>query len=206
VQAFDLVGEAVLKPIWQISGKVAANDLLTDADRYRLADAIVKQTSPKEIIMTKQASTDKAGDAMTLADNADREYLFAAAAHRKQLQQNDMETLFDIARRLKKTVEAARAADARKPAATLSDTDHLAGHRPGWRLDDDNWRHDRRRRQTTTHEFDPEGREGNTYVTSGEDDEEDKKNGNRSEEALSDSKAARAEYLDYLHNAYKQGR
>ena len=199
-QAMDVVGEAVL-PIWKISGKVAAHDQLSDVDHRRLADAIVKQqTSTKEeITMT---STNEAAAAM-FADAEQRQFLLAAAKHREQLRQSDNESIFDIAARLQKQVAAARAADARKPDATISDTDRLALHRPGWRLNDDSWRHDRRKKRT--HEFDPAGREAGTFVSE-EDDEEDKRNGIRSEEALSDSKTARAEYLDYLHNAYKLGR
>jgi hypothetical protein len=87
---------------------------------------------------------------MSLVSNTDREYILAAAKHRRQLQQSDTESIFDIAARLKKAVEAARAADARrKPAddAALSDTD-LSLHRPGWRLNDDStWRHDRRKKE-----------------------------------------------------------
>ena len=54
----------------------------------------------------------EAGDAMSLADNTDREYILAAAKHRRQLQQSDTESIFDIAARLRMQVEAARAADA----------------------------------------------------------------------------------------------
>ena len=81
-QAMDVVGEAVL-PIWKISGKVAADDQLSDVDRRRLADAIVKQqTSTKEeITMT---STNEAAAAM-FADAEQRQFLLAAAKHREQL-------------------------------------------------------------------------------------------------------------------------
>jgi hypothetical protein len=127
-QAVKSHGEAV--SLWQISGRVSADDKLSPADRYRLAYAISKQTSPKE--ESTMASTNEAATAM-LADADQRQYLLAAANNRSRLQQSDTESIFDIAARLKKTVEAARAADARKPAgdATLSDTDHLAGHHPG---------------------------------------------------------------------------
>ena len=128
-QAMDVVGEAVL-PIWKISGKVAADDQLSDVDRRRLADAIVKrQTSTKEeITMT---STNEA--ATMLADAEQRQFLLAAAKHRRQLQKNDMELIFDIAARLRVQVADARAADAaqRRPKATTAFD--ASAHRPGWR-------------------------------------------------------------------------
>jgi hypothetical protein len=170
LQAFDLAGEATVLPLLWVSGRVAIDDKLPPADRYRLADAIIKQqTSTKakeEITMT---STNEA--ATMLADAEQRQFLLAAAKHRRQLQKNDMESIFDIAARLRVQVADARAANAaqRRPKATFD----AAGHRPGWRLTDDAWRHDRRRKQSTTHEFDPAGCEANTYVTTEEDDEED---------------------------------
>jgi hypothetical protein len=129
-QAVKSHADAVL-PLWQMSGRVAANDELTTADRHRLADAIVKQqTSAKEkIIMT----TDEAAAAM-FADADQRQLLLAAAKHRAKLQRSDTESIFDIAARLRTQVEAARAADAaqRRPAEAIFDA---SGHRPGWRLD-----------------------------------------------------------------------
>jgi len=126
----------------------------------------------------------EAGDANPILDAVQREYLLAAATHRSRLQKSDDESLLVIADRLRTQVEAARAADAarRRPEATFD----AAGHRPGWRLTDDAWRHDRRRKQSTTHEFDPAGREANTYVTTEEDDEEDGKRNGKTEEAISD--------------------
>jgi hypothetical protein len=46
VQAVDLIGDEAVS-LWKISGKVAANDRLTDADRYRLADAIAKKLAKR---------------------------------------------------------------------------------------------------------------------------------------------------------------
>jgi hypothetical protein len=43
-QAVDLIGDEAVS-LWKISGRVAANNRLTDADRYRLADAIVKKSA-----------------------------------------------------------------------------------------------------------------------------------------------------------------
>lgn len=180
--------------LWKISGKVGVGDLMNKTDRIRLADKIVKHQATGDTPMPKQT---EAGDAMSLADNTDREYILAAAKHRRQLQQSDTESIFDIAARLRMQVEAARAADAarRRPEATFD----AAGHRPGWRLTDDAWRHDRRRKQSTTHEFDPAGREANTYVTTEEDDEEDGKRNGKTEEAISD---CYKQYQDELCNAW----
>jgi hypothetical protein len=163
-QAFDLIpGEAL--SLWKISGKVAATDELNGVDRRRLADAIVKQqTSAKEeITMT---STDEGADAM-FADADQRQYLLAAAENRSRLQQSDNESILDIAARLKKAVETARATDAaqRRPKATFD----AAGHRPGWRLDAR-----RKNRQEEQEEGEDEDekalsdarREHDTYITS----------------------------------------
>jgi hypothetical protein len=128
-QAFDLIGEKAVRPIWCVSGRVAADDRLSSADRHRLADAIV--TSTKETVMTSSTSDDAA--AAMFADADQRQYLLAAAQNRSRLQLSDTENLFDIATRLREQVTAARAADAarRRPAeATIFDA---SGHRPGWR-------------------------------------------------------------------------
>ena len=110
-QSVKTYGDAALK-LWSISGRISANDVMTPADRSRLSDAI-KQTSVKE---TKEENTmtltNEAADIAMLTDAEQREYLLAAAKHRSRLQQSDTENLFDIAARLRKTVEAARAADA----------------------------------------------------------------------------------------------
>jgi hypothetical protein len=175
LQAFDLAGEATVLPLLRVSGRVAIDDKLPPADRYRLADAIIKQqTSTKakeEITMT---STNEA--ATMLADAEQRQFLLAAAKHRRQLQKNDMESIFDIAARLRVQVADARAADAaqRRPKATTAFD--VSAHRPGWRLD--------ARRKN--------GQE--------EDEEED------AEKALNDCELARREHDAYITNAYKQGR
>ena len=192
--AFKSHGDATLA-LWEISGKVGVNDLLTSTDRLRLADKIVtQQTSAKE--ENTMTTINEAATAM-LADTEQRQFLLAAAKHRRQLQENDTESIFDIAARLRTQVEAARVADAarRRPEATFD----AAGHRP-WRLTDDAWRHDRRRKQSTTHEFDPAGREANTYVTTEEDDEEDGKRNGKTEEAISD---CYKQYQDELCNAWR---
>ena len=208
IDAFKSHADATLA-LWEISGRVACNDKLTPVDRLRLADKIVKTSTKEENTMPKQT---EAGDAMTLADNTDREYILAAAKHRRQLQQSDTESVFDIAARLKETIETKRAADAKKPAdATLSDTDRLALHRPGYRLAD--------ARRKKYQQWDPEGRESGTIT------EEDDDNGSWShdrrrkaatahvrqdpveEEALSDAcERARNEYIDRVTSAYKNPR
>jgi hypothetical protein len=192
LDAFKSHGAATVLPIWEITGTVAANDKLSSVDRLRLAGAIVKQqTSKEEDIVT---STNEAGDALALANSADREFILAAASHRRQLQQSDTESVFAIAARLKKAVETKRAADAaqqRRPEPEVFDAN---AHRPGFR-DGTQWRHDRRKKRTTE-EFDPEGRQQATYVSTSE--EED-----YPEKSLSDARNA---YLDYVQNAYKRGK
>lgn len=69
-QAMDLVGQSVLKPLLWVSGKISCNDEMTDADRYRLADIISKQTSPKE---GNNTMTDEAPNPLLDADQ--RQYL-----------------------------------------------------------------------------------------------------------------------------------
>jgi len=157
-------------------------------------------------------STNEAAD-IAMFDEANRPYLLAAQKHRSRLQKSDTEDLFSIARRLRTQVETARAADAKKPDATLSDTYRLALHRPGWRLetndarrkkyqqrypegresgtiteeendDSGNWSHDRRRKEATAHVRDPV-----------------------EEEALSDAcERARNEYIDRVTSEYKNPR
>jgi hypothetical protein len=191
-QAIDLTRDEAIS-LFQISGKVAAADVLSPTDCLRLADKIVKHQAAGDISMPKQT---EAGDAMTLADNADREYILAAAKRRAKLQENDTESIFDIAARLKKAVETERAADAQKPAATLSDTDRLARHRPGWRTDDGTqWRHDRRKRRTTE-EYDR--RQQATYVSTSEEEDDPEK-------SLSDGDCYK-QYNDYVTTAWKQGK
>jgi hypothetical protein len=187
-QAMDLVGQSVLKPLLWVSGKISCNDEMTDADRYRLADIISKQTSPKE---GNNTMTDEAPNPLLDADQ--RQYLLAAAKHRSRLAQSDTEDLFSIARRLRTQIEAARAADAKKPATDAAPFDASA-HRAGWR-DGTQWRHDRRKRRTTE-EFDPEGRQQATYVSTSEEEDDPEK-------SLSDARNA---YLQYVGNAYKQGK
>lgn len=176
--------------LWKVSGKVGVGDLMNKADRIRLADKIVKHQATGDTPMPKQT---KAGDAMSLVDNTDREYILAAASHRNQLQQSDTESLFDIAARLKKAVETKRAADAaqrREPEPQFE----ASAHRPGFR-DGTQWRHDRRKRRTTE-QYDPEGRQEATYVSTSEEEDEPEK-------SISDARNA---YLDYVQNAYKLGR
>ena len=152
-QAMDLTPEAL--KLWKVSGRVGPGDLLTDADRHRLADAISKSTK-EENTMT---STNEAADNMF--DDVNRPFLLAAQKHRAKLQKSDTEDLFSIARRLRTQVETARAADAKKPATDTALFDASA-HRPGWRTDarrkngeDDDetnsWEHDRRKKQSTKH-------------------------------------------------------
>ena len=216
-QAMDLVGRSVLLPLWQISGKVSCNDEMTHADRYRLADAIVKQqTSAKkeEITMT---STDEAAATM-FADTEQRQFLLMAAKHRKQLAQSDTESIFDIAARLREQVADARAADTgqRRPEATTFDA---SGHRPGWRLPSLVADAKRRKKYQS---YDPEGRESGT-TEEREDDSGDRRHDRRRKEAtahvrdpeaveeealsneaaLSDAEKARAEYLGRLQNSWK---
>lgn len=174
LDAFRSHKDATLE-LWQISGKVGVSDLMNKADRIRLADKIVKHQATGDIPIPKQT---EAGDAMSLVDNADREYILAAASHRRQLQQSDTESIFDIAARLKKAVETKRAA-----AEPPDDTDRFAGNRPGWRNGDE-WAHDKRKKQQTTH------------VRSDEPD--------TSEEALSDARTvAYQDALTYTQNAWR---
>jgi hypothetical protein len=72
---------------------------------------------------------------------------------------------------------------------------------------DNLYRHDRRRRkQSTTHEYTPEGEEAGTYVTTPEEDAKKKKNGgDKPEEALSDGDCYKS-YNDYVTTAWKQGK
>lgn len=136
------------------------------------------------------------------ADAVGREYLLAAAKYQDRLKQNDMESIVDIAQRLRQQVEAARKnTDAKKPTTDAPIFDASA-HRPGWRLssqiaDSASWRHDRRRKKTTEM-FDPEGREQATFVSTEEEDGEDDP-----EKALSD---AYKQYKMDLCSAYKRGR
>ena len=191
LDAFKSHGAATVLPIWEITGTVAANDKLSSVDRLRLAGAIVKQqTSKEEDIVT---STNEAGDALALANSADREFILAAASHRRQLQQSDTESIFDIAARLKEMIEKRRAAEAaqQRPEAATFDA---SAHRPGFR-DGTQWRHDRRKKRTTE-EFDPEGRQQATYVSTSEEEDDPEK-------SLSDARNA---YLEYVGNAYKQNR
>jgi len=176
--------------LWKISGKVGVGDLMNKADRIRLADKIVKHQATGDTPMPKQT---EAGDAMSLVDNTDREYILAAAKHREQLRQSDTESIFDIAARLKEMIEKRRAAEAaqQRPEAATFDA---SAHRPGFR-DGTQWRHDRRKKRTTE-EFDPEGRQQATYVSTSEEEDDPEK-------SLSDARNA---YLEYVGNAYKQNR
>ena len=158
-------------------------------------------------------STNEAAKQDNMFDKSNRPYLLAAQKHRSRLQKSDTEDLFSIARRLRTQVEAARAADAKKPDATLSDTDRLALHRPGWRLETA----DARRKKYQ--QRDPEGRESGT-ITEEEDDNGSWSHDRRrkaatahvrqdpvEEEALSDAcERARNEYIDRVTSAYKNPR
>jgi hypothetical protein len=190
LSAFKSHPDATLE-LWQISGKVGVSDLMTKTDRIRLADKILKQqTSTKENTMT---STNEAAD-IAMFDEANRPYLLAAQKHRAKLQKFDTESIFDIALRLKQTIEKKRAADAaaqRRPDEAVFDA---SAHRPGFR-DGTQWRHDRRKKRTTQ-EYDPEGRQQATYVSTSEEEDEPEK-------SLSDARNA---YLEYVGNAYKQGK
>jgi hypothetical protein len=186
-QSVKTYGDAALK-LWSISGRISANDVMTPADRSRLSDAIKQQTSSKEETMTNEAV-----DAFNLADAHDREIMMAAVKYRQKLAQSDDESIFTIASRLRQQLAEARAADAEKPATDTAPFDPSA-HRPGFR-DGTQWRHDRRKRKTTE-EYDPEGHQEATYVSTSE--EED-----YPEKSLSDARNA---YLEYVGNAYKQNR
>jgi hypothetical protein len=152
--AFKSHTDATLE-LWEISGKVGANDFLTSTDHLRLADKILKQqTSSKE----ENTMTNEVADNMF--DEANRPFLILAQKYRAKLQTSDTEDLFSIARRLRAQFEAKKAEDAAKKPAP-PDADRFAGNRPGWRLpdakngkDDDetnSWEHDRRKRQSTKH-------------------------------------------------------
>ena len=143
-----------------------------------------------------------------------RPYLLAAQTHRAKLQQSDDESIFDVAARLRTAVEAARAAEkkpntdapifdaaAHRPGWRLSsqiadarrkkyEERDPAGRESGsiTEIEEDAdsgaWRHDKRKKQTTTHEASVEP-----------------------EEAISDScEKARNEYDAYITSAWKQGK
>jgi hypothetical protein len=152
---------------------------------------VKQQTSSKE--EETMTSTNEVADNMFEDEN--RPFLLAAQKYRAKLQKSDTEDLFSIARRLRTQFEAKKAADAadtsQRPEATVFDA---SAHRPGFR-DGTQWRHDRRKKRTTE-EYDPEGRQQATYVSTSEEEDEPEK-------SLSDARNA---YLDYVQNAYKQGR
>lgn len=185
--AFKSHGDATLA-LWEISGAVACNDKLSKTDRIRLADKIVKHQAAGDTSMPKQT---EAAD-VAMFDEVNRPYLLAAQKHRAKLQKSSDESIFDIAARLKETIEKKRAADAaQRPEPEVFDA---SAHRPGFR-DGTQWRHDRRKKRTTQ-EYDPEGRQQATYVSTSEEEDEPEK-------SLSDARNA---YLEYVGNAYKQGK
>jgi hypothetical protein len=189
-QALKSYREVAL-PVWEVSGRVSANDCLSNVDRLKLADAIVKNKISAAPV--KETTMPEVADTLNLADTNDREIMLAACKYRQKLAQSDDESIFSIASRLRQQLAEARAADAKKPADEATTFDASA-HRPGFR-DGTQWRHDRRKRHTTE-QYDPEGRQEATYVSTSEEEDDPEK-------SLSDARNA---YLEYVGNAYKQNR